>query len=512
MAYQIDSAGSSALATMLLGSAMTAILLDSMTSKMVDQTDRAGSSVLATIFYAVHWQPSGLRNRLEQRAVLRNLRAGSSHSVEWKLPDLWLAWLTKMAVVNVLVDKMSIASLLASKMATVCLLATKMTTGDTISDRVSNHDGATGPKYRTYTQHAEDTARHFTAFALRAMAHLMRVAVSPLSFPHFSTSDAGNSFGLRARGTDVKFLRKINIFSAAGVMAQTACYCTKCLLPFIGTTTKTLEPSLGDRHPVHRGLSLFVSGEIWAALNVEVLRADEGESRRVWSNGGVKGQGNGRSPSKPADQRHRSVRFSHAKIRERPRRSKANMARLPAGHFRIFARGNCAGRCRWSAGFLRDILILPPLHSSVDPYRSRFTLIGRAQRTPGRGSLVMRNGRLASRGQGDGRERGRQSVIGLVGGSGPVELVKHTPVAAKLLDYSPPTKANRVRFPAGSLPDLRMWESCRTMPLVCGFSLGSHVFPALAFRRCFILASLHPHRLSRRPNLPLPLPPVGRNY
>ncbi|KAJ8866224.1 hypothetical protein PR048_032067 [Dryococelus australis] len=35
--------------------------------------------------------------------------------------------------------------------------------------------------------------------------------------------------------------------------------------------------------------------------------------------------------------------------------------------------------------------------------------------------------------------------------------------------------------PAGSLPDHRMWESCRTMPLVGGFSPGSPVSPALAF-------------------------------
>ncbi|KAJ8876984.1 hypothetical protein PR048_021436 [Dryococelus australis] len=42
-----------------------------------------------------------------------------------------------------------------------------------------------------------------------------------------------------------------------------------------------------------------------------------------------------------------------------------------------------------------------------------------------------------------------------------------------------------------------MWESCRTMPLVGGFSQGSPVSPVLVFRRCSILTSLHPHRLSR---------------
>ncbi|KAJ8867893.1 hypothetical protein PR048_031698 [Dryococelus australis] len=44
---------------------------------------------------------------------------------------------------------------------------------------------------------------------------------------------------------------------------------------------------------------------------------------------------------------------------------------------------------------------------------------------------------------------------------------------AERLACLPPTKANRVQYPAGSLPDFRMWESCWTMPLVGGFSRGS---------------------------------------
>ncbi|KAJ8877778.1 hypothetical protein PR048_022234 [Dryococelus australis] len=39
-----------------------------------------------------------------------------------------------------------------------------------------------------------------------------------------------------------------------------------------------------------------------------------------------------------------------------------------------------------------------------------------------------------------------------------------------------------------------MWESSRVMPVVGGFSRGSPVSPALAFQRCPILTSLHPHR------------------
>ncbi|KAJ8868896.1 hypothetical protein PR048_030437 [Dryococelus australis] len=58
------------------------------------------------------------------------------------------------------------------------------------------------------------------------------------------------------------------------------------------------------------------------------------------------------------------------------------------------------------------------------------------------------------------------------------------------------TKENQVQSPAGSLLYSRMWESCRTMPLVGGISRGSPVSSGLAFQRCSIL-TFHPHRLSR---------------
>ncbi|KAJ8866230.1 hypothetical protein PR048_032073 [Dryococelus australis] len=44
----------------------------------------------------------------------------------------------------------------------------------------------------------------------------------------------------------------------------------------------------------------------------------------------------------------------------------------------------------------------------------------------------------------------------------------------------------------------RSWTlACRTMPLVSGFSGRSPFTPTLAFRRCSIFTSLHPHRLSK---------------
>ncbi|KAJ8894380.1 hypothetical protein PR048_007031 [Dryococelus australis] len=42
---------------------------------------------------------------------------------------------------------------------------------------------------------------------------------------------------------------------------------------------------------------------------------------------------------------------------------------------------------------------------------------------------------------------------------------------------APPPKANRIQSPAGSLPDFRKWYSCRTMPLIGGFSRRPRATP-----------------------------------
>ncbi|KAJ8895319.1 hypothetical protein PR048_000644, partial [Dryococelus australis] len=60
---------------------------------------------------------------------------------------------------------------------------------------------------------------------------------------------------------------------------------------------------------------------------------------------------------------------------------------------------------------------------------------------------------------------------------------------AERLARSPPTKASRAQFPAGS-PDFCKWESLRTMPLVGGFPRGSPVSSAPSFRRRSIFTSI----------------------
>ncbi|KAJ8878526.1 hypothetical protein PR048_019104 [Dryococelus australis] len=52
-------------------------------------------------------------------------------------------------------------------------------------------------------------------------------------------------------------------------------------------------------------------------------------------------------------------------------------------------------------------------------------------------------------------------------------------------------------IPSRVTPDFRLWESCRMMPLVGGFTLGSRVSPALSVRHRSVLTVLHPRLLSR---------------
>ncbi|KAJ8874387.1 hypothetical protein PR048_025236, partial [Dryococelus australis] len=56
--------------------------------------------------------------------------------------------------------------------------------------------------------------------------------------------------------------------------------------------------------------------------------------------------------------------------------TKTNRVQSPAGSLWIFTSGNRAGRCRWSADFLVDLPLPPPLYSGAAPCSPHFTLIG----------------------------------------------------------------------------------------------------------------------------------------
>ncbi|KAJ8878619.1 hypothetical protein PR048_019200 [Dryococelus australis] len=66
----------------------------------------------------------------------------------------------------------------------------------------------------------------------------------------------------------------------------------KYLVPYLNRHQKYAIP---PKHPL---VIPKVSEENWAALNIEVLRADEGEARRVWSNAGIEGRGKREIPEK----------------------------------------------------------------------------------------------------------------------------------------------------------------------------------------------------------------------
>ncbi|KAJ8886137.1 hypothetical protein PR048_012346 [Dryococelus australis] len=201
--------------------------------------------------------------------------------------------------------------------------------------------------------------------------------------------------------------------------------------------------------------------------------------------------------------------------------TKPNRVQTPAG-------GNRAGRCRWTADFLGDLPFPPPLH-----FRSCFTLISfhphqlsrarcteppkslssqqqlsnkacRSCNREGAGSRPVfveaalspehRQGAVIQgrrreklheeKNKEQNRELGVYSLLRWVG------TCKIGATGSERLTCSHPTKTSRIQSHAWSLPDFRMWESCRTIPLVGAFSRGSPVFPTLSFRRCSILTSI----------------------
>ncbi|KAJ8894524.1 hypothetical protein PR048_007181 [Dryococelus australis] len=225
-----------------------------------------------------------------------------------------------------------------------------------------------------------------------------------------------------------------------------------------------------------------------------------------------------------------------------PRWCSGQTTRLPprrtgCGRSRIFACGNRAGRCRCSTCFLGE-LPFPPVRAfrscsiltSLNPRRlskprcsqppkSFQSPLLRKKKTHGerREEATVTSGQSDATASMTGKMQAKDTselerragldcwfmLICVYPRQAP--LVHHSPspppyrALAERLDCSPSTKADRVQPPAGSHP------GCSHVGIVPGDAAGWRVFsgisrfPALAFRRCFMLTSLHPRRRRSRP-------------
>ncbi|KAJ8891437.1 hypothetical protein PR048_003965 [Dryococelus australis] len=200
-----------------------------------------------------------------------------------------------------------------------------------------------------------------------------------------------------------------------------------------------------------------------AALNNEVLRADEGEMRGEWSSAGMRGQGKREIPEKTL-------------------RPAVSSGTIPMCENPGATRITSASPARRGGG-------------AVSPAKSPLSIISDRVRRRGSERVCLGGGEghsTQSRTAHGARCKARAAVHTrltqqeLVTRVEPAETeytaATHERAARQpRLAPSPPTKANLAQSPAGS-PDFRKWESCRTMSLVGGFSRGSPVSPTPSFR------------------------------
>ncbi|KAJ8895429.1 hypothetical protein PR048_000761 [Dryococelus australis] len=151
---------------------------------------------------------------------------------------------------------------------------------------------------------------------------------------------------------------------------------------------------------------------------------------------------------------------------------------IPAGS-PVFASGKRAGRCRWSAGFLGDLPFPPPLHSGTALYSLKSPSSAlKASLTTTETLHVLRVGAI------------RHYACVLVS---PISLPRFLASEAQYSDFSTPNTL--IRFRTGSLRFSHMGKRGR-LPFADELSRGAAISPALAFRRCSIVDSLHLHRRS----------------
>ncbi|KAJ8881531.1 hypothetical protein PR048_018013 [Dryococelus australis] len=253
---------------------------------------------------------------------------------------------------------------------------------------------------------------------------------------------------------------------------------------------------------------ITVSGEIWVALNIEVLRATEGDASV-----GMQGRGKWEIPEKTRRPAASSGTIPTCE----------NLCMRACGRYTTRLQGCVATTCDVSESCSRYVEFrTDPAVTNGTMERNEGSMSGsvRCVRPGGhvRGRLgndvvectdpllhddFVSSGRRQCQGHQEDDERAGQHD----------RIYSERLARVKWVAFGEAVKllAFYIGEP-GSIPsDLRTWESCRTMPQVGEFSRGSPVSPAFTSRPCSMLTSLHPHRLSR-PRCQEPPKPLNSHF
>ncbi|KAJ8867210.1 hypothetical protein PR048_031005 [Dryococelus australis] len=231
--------------------------------------------------------------------------------------------------------------------------------------------------------------------------------------------------------------------------------------------------------------------EIWATLNIVVLRANVGEARRVWSSVGMQGRGKRKTLEKthrPASssgtipmfenqgetRRELNTNIPHALVRNQMQRTEDRQiwrrGETEGGHYE-YARAHAQNITE--VVLQRQQMFYCGASRTPDQWRTKRQLHGRSAAGLFQLCIVLYKSGTTRLRYLHRRLRGTHMTA-------PSHADIHQPTyntaihlnpfisgaaVAERLACSPPTKANRVQSPAAPLPDFRMWESYRMLPL-----------------------------------------------
>ncbi|KAJ8869046.1 hypothetical protein PR048_030597 [Dryococelus australis] len=234
----------------------------------------------------------------------------------------------------------------------------------------------------------------------------------------------------------------------------------------------TVEQSIYSREntQVNHASQLAVANEnttcshIWAALTIEILKCDEGEARRVWDSTGMQGRTKRRVPRENAP--------TSGIVRHDSSIRKIRGATPPE---------------------IEPVSTWCRLHPQTPVKWLRWQAkLRNAFRHSGPGNLVYSPaGSLANREP----YRNTQSTVNQT--QGPFLENLGQPIIDLWLDYLPPTKANRDRFPGGVAPGFSLVKIVPTTPLVGRFSRDIPFSPPFHSNAASYSPPLHLHRLSK---------------